>query len=36
MPGAKLFHDKLDHFEIVDDRTIIFDFKEPLIDFMSF
>ena len=32
---AKLFHDKLDRIEIVDDRTIIFDFKEPFIDFMD-
>ena len=32
---AKLFHDKLDRIEIVDDRTIIFDFKEPFIDFMT-
>jgi peptide/nickel transport system substrate-binding protein len=32
---AQLFHDKLDHIEIVDDRTIIFHFKEPFIDFMD-
>ncbi len=32
---AKLFHDKLDHIEIVDDRTIILYFKEPFIDFMD-
>jgi peptide/nickel transport system substrate-binding protein len=32
---AQLFHDKLDHVEIVDDRTIIFHFKEPFIDFMD-
>ena len=33
--NAKLFHDKLDRFQIVDDRTIIFHFKEPFIDFMD-
>ena len=33
--NAKLFHDKLDHIEIVDDRTIIFHFKERFIDFMD-
>jgi peptide/nickel transport system substrate-binding protein len=32
---AKLFHDKLDKIEIVDERTIIFHFKEPFIDFMD-
>jgi peptide/nickel transport system substrate-binding protein len=32
---AKLFHDKLDHIEIVDERTIIFHFKEPFIDFLD-
>jgi len=32
---AKLFHDKLEHVQIVDDRTIIFHFKEPFIDFMD-
>jgi peptide/nickel transport system substrate-binding protein len=32
---AKLFHDKLDKIEIVDDRTIIFRFKEPFIEFMD-
>jgi peptide/nickel transport system substrate-binding protein len=32
---AKLFHDKLDKFEIVDDRTIIFHFKEPFVEFMD-
>ncbi len=32
---AKLFHDKLDHIDIVDDRTIIFRFKEPFVDFMA-
>jgi len=32
---AKLFHDKLDHIEIVDDRTIVFHFKEPFIEFMD-
>jgi peptide/nickel transport system substrate-binding protein len=32
---AKLFHDKLDRIEIVDDRTIVFRFKEPFIEFMD-
>jgi peptide/nickel transport system substrate-binding protein len=32
---AKLFHDKLEHIQIVDDRTIIFHFREPFIDFMD-
>ncbi len=31
----KIFHDKLDHIEIVDDRTIIFHFKEPFVDFLD-
>jgi len=30
---AKVFKDKLEHVQIVDDRTIIFHFKEPFIDF---
>ncbi len=33
--NAKIFHDKLDHFELVDDRTIIVHFREPFIDFMN-
>ncbi len=32
---GKLFHDKLDRIELVDDRTIIFRFKEPFIDFID-
>jgi peptide/nickel transport system substrate-binding protein len=32
---AKLFHDKLDNIKIVDDRTIVFSFKEPFLDFMA-
>ena len=32
---AKLFHDKTDRIEIVDDRTIVFHFKQPFIDFMD-
>ncbi len=32
---AKLFHDKLDRIEIVDDRAIVFHFKEPFVDFMD-
>jgi peptide/nickel transport system substrate-binding protein len=33
--NAKQFHDKLDRIEIVDDRTIIFHFKEPFVDFLD-
>src|SRR3989454_9284912 len=32
---AKLFHDKLEHIQLVDDRTIVLHFKEPFIDFMD-
>jgi peptide/nickel transport system substrate-binding protein len=32
---AKAFHDKLEHIETVDDRTIVLHFKEPFIDFMD-
>ena len=32
---AKIFHDKLDSIKIVDDRTIIFNFKQPFLDFMA-
>lgn len=32
---AQLFHDKLDRIEIKDDRTIVFHFKEPFLDFMD-
>jgi peptide/nickel transport system substrate-binding protein len=32
---AKIFHDKLDSITIVDDRTIIFNFKEPFLDFLA-
>lgn len=31
----KLFHDKLQRIEIVDDRTIIFHFKEPFVEFLD-
>ena len=31
----KLFHDKLQRIEIVDDRTIIFHFKEPFVQFQD-
>jgi peptide/nickel transport system substrate-binding protein len=31
----KQFHDKLDRVELVDDRTIIFHFKEPFVDFLD-
>jgi peptide/nickel transport system substrate-binding protein len=32
---AKIFHDKLAGIRIVDDRTIIFSFKEPFLEFMT-
>jgi peptide/nickel transport system substrate-binding protein len=32
---AKLFHDRLDHIDTPDARTIIFHFKEPFLDFMD-
>ena len=32
---ASIFHSKLDNIKIVDDRTIIFNFKEPFLDFMD-
>ncbi len=32
---AQLFHDKLERIEIIDDRTIVFHFKEPFIDFID-
>jgi peptide/nickel transport system substrate-binding protein len=31
----KLFHDKTDRIELVDDRTLIFHFREPFVDFMD-
>jgi peptide/nickel transport system substrate-binding protein len=31
----KVFQDKLDHIELVDDRTIIFHFKEPFVEFID-
>lgn len=31
----KLFHDKLQRIEIIDDRTIIFHFKEPFVQFLD-
>jgi peptide/nickel transport system substrate-binding protein len=33
--NAKLFHDKLERIERVDERTIIFHFKEPFVEFMD-
>jgi peptide/nickel transport system substrate-binding protein len=33
--NAKLFQDKLDRIEIVDDRTIVFHFKGPFVDFLD-
>jgi len=32
---AKLLRDKLEHIQIVDDRTIVFHFKEPFLEFMD-
>jgi ABC-type transport system substrate-binding protein len=32
---AQLFHDKLEHIQVVDGRTIVFHFKEPFIDFVD-
>jgi peptide/nickel transport system substrate-binding protein len=32
---AKRFRDKLEHVQIVDDRTIVFHFKEPFLEFMD-
>jgi len=32
---AKMFHDKLESIQVVDDRAIVFHFKEPFIDFMD-
>ena len=31
----KIFQDKLDRIELVDDRTIIFHFKEPFVEFID-
>ena len=33
--NVKLFQDKLDRIEIVDDRTIVFHFKGPFVDFLD-
>jgi len=32
---AKLFHDRLEHIQVVDDRTVIFQFKQPFLEFME-
>ena len=32
---VKLFRDKLEHIQVVDDRTIIFHFKQPFLEFME-
>lgn len=32
---SKLFRDRLEHIQIVDDRTIIFHFKQPFLEFMD-
>lgn len=32
---AKLFRDRLEHIQIVDDRTIVFHFKQPFLEFME-
>ena len=33
--NVKLFQDKLDRIEVVDDRTIVFHFKGPFVDFLD-
>jgi peptide/nickel transport system substrate-binding protein len=33
---AKLFRDATEHVQVVDDRTIIFHFKRPFLEFMEF
>jgi peptide/nickel transport system substrate-binding protein len=33
--NAKIFHDKLERIERVDDRTIIFHFKQPFVEFID-
>lgn len=33
--NLKLFQDKLDRIEVVDDRTIVFHFKGPFVDFLD-
>ena len=32
---AKIFRDKLEQIQIVDDRTIVFQFKEPFLEFIE-
>ncbi|MGH2360167.1 MAG: ABC transporter substrate-binding protein, partial [bacterium] len=32
---AKILRDKLEHIQVVDDRTIVFHFKEPFLEFMD-
>jgi peptide/nickel transport system substrate-binding protein len=32
---AKTFREKLEHLQVVDDRTIVFHFKEPFLEFME-
>jgi peptide/nickel transport system substrate-binding protein len=32
---AKAFRDKLEHIQVVDDRTIVFHFKEPFLEFLD-
>jgi peptide/nickel transport system substrate-binding protein len=32
---VKLFRDKLEHIQVVDDRTIVFHFKQPFLEFME-
>jgi peptide/nickel transport system substrate-binding protein len=32
---AKAFREKLEHIQVVDDRTIVFHFKEPFLEFME-
>jgi peptide/nickel transport system substrate-binding protein len=32
---AKILRDKLEHIQVIDDRTIVFHFKEPFLEFMD-
>jgi peptide/nickel transport system substrate-binding protein len=32
---VKVFRDKIEHIQVVDDRTIIFNFKQPFLEFMD-
>jgi peptide/nickel transport system substrate-binding protein len=32
---AKILRDKLEHIQVIDDRTLVFHFKEPFLEFMD-